>query len=328
VNAPKRGYVGVFTGHHYAEARPIGNADYRPRAGRAELLDACHAVLAVLAADNLVPVGPRAVGYRLIGKTIAGRRIVKDKREHPKPERAGLTDFGDVSAVVNRARRAGLIPWSWVSDARADSSQPFVLSGVKAWAQGARALLDEAEPDVLADQPLRVEVWTEAVDLMALAAKIVAAYGVPCFSASGWGGPVPAREAALRWTSDERPLRVLYIGDLDPDGLEIAERQIADAAAFTDAMGGADVSVARVAVTETQVAAWTMPHEPGPKTSHRNGITVPVVAQAEAIPPAELRELLTTELEAVLDLDAIDATRRRWAEECERIDELLTGLDV
>jgi hypothetical protein len=120
---------------------------------------------------------------------------------------------------------------------------------------------------LIVDQPRRVEVWTEASDLMALAARIARAYGVPCVSASGWSGPVMPREAARRWAIDERPVELIYLGDLDhPDGIEIAERNI---------------------VTAEQVEAWAILSEAG-RTSHRNDITVPVVAQAEAIPPARL----------------------------------------
>jgi hypothetical protein len=321
------GYVGVFTGHHYVQARPLGHAPWRPRAARAALLDACREVLTALDADDLLPIGPRAVGYRLIGRTIGDKRLVKSKGDYPKSERPGLWDFDDVGKVLTLARRARLIRWEWVSDARADSSSPFVLTDAAAWADTARAIAERATPDVLADQPCRVEVWTEAVDLMALAARIAAAYGVPCFSASGWGGPVPARDAAARWARDERPMRVLYIGDLDTDGLELADRNIADAAAFlADHDHAPEVTVSRIAVTPEQVRDWEMPHEPG-ETSHRNSITVPVVAQAEAIAPARLRELLTSAIEDALDLDVLDQTRRRWADEQARIDELLSRLD-
>jgi hypothetical protein len=147
---------------------------------------------------------------------------------------------------------------------------------------------------LIVDQPRRVEVWTEASDLMALAARIARAYGVPCVSASGWSGPVMPREAARRWAIDERPVELIYLGDLDhPDGIEIAERNI---------------------VTAEQVEAWAILSEAG-RTSHRNDVTMPVVAQAEAIPPARLRELLVAEIEDVLDLDVFAETRRRWAGE-------------
>jgi hypothetical protein len=54
---------------------------------------------------------------------------------------------------------------------------------------------------------------------------------------------------------------------------------------------------------------------------------VPVVARAEAIPPARLRELLRSELEAVLDLDVVAEKARRWEAERARIDALLALLE-
>jgi hypothetical protein len=55
--------------------------------------------------------------------------------------------------------------------------------------------------------------------------------------------------------------------------------------------------------------------------------TVPVVARAEAIPPARLRELLRSKLEAVLDLDVVAEKARRWEAERARIDALLALLE-
>jgi len=320
------GYVGIFTGHRYRRARTIGNAGWKPRTARAALLAACQDVLATLDADDLLPIGPRAVGYRLLGQTIGGLVMVKDKREHPASERAGLQDFKDVEQVVNLGRRAGKIPWHWVSNARASSSNPYLLADAAAWAQDVRKLAEEAEADIIAGQPRRIEVWTEAADLMALTARIAGEYGVRCFSASGWGGPLMPREAALRWKTDDRPLTIVYLGDLDADGLQIAERNIADAVAFAEDLGlHAEVTVRRVAVTVEQVRDWEIPHEPG-KTSHRNRITVPLVAQAEAIPPARLRQLLRSALEELLDMRQVKASRKQWAGERERIEAMLQEL--
>jgi hypothetical protein len=87
------GYVGIFIGHHYRHARALGEARWRQRKERAALFDACCAVLARLADDDLLPIEPRSVGYRLIGLTIAEKRLVKNKDEHPRSERAGLREL-------------------------------------------------------------------------------------------------------------------------------------------------------------------------------------------------------------------------------------------
>jgi hypothetical protein len=253
--------------------------------------------------------------------------VVKDKSGYVRLDWRRLWSFDDVSKVLNLARRGGLIPWEWVSDARAASSLPFVLRDAVDWAQAARELARTAHADVLSDQPVRIEVWTEAADLMELTARITEEeYGVNCYSASGWSGPFAPRAAALRWLADGRPVLVLYLGDLDPDGIGIADRNIADTVTFATQEGyRGDLQVRRIGVTAEQVEAWSMPHEPG-KTSHRNGISVPLVAQAEAIPPARLRDLLRSELDAALDLDRADESRRRWREARGRIDELLAPL--
>ena len=79
---------------------------------------------------------------------------------------------------------------------RADSLIPFVLADEAAWARVARALLCEADADVLAGQPVRVEVWREAADLMALAARMADSCTACPASRRGWSGPVMPREPA------------------------------------------------------------------------------------------------------------------------------------
>jgi hypothetical protein len=71
-------YTGSLTGHRFTRARPLGYEPWQPSDDSAAMLDACHRVLARLAAAGLVPIGPRAVAYRLEHQVVAGREVLKD----------------------------------------------------------------------------------------------------------------------------------------------------------------------------------------------------------------------------------------------------------
>lgn len=271
--------------------------------------------LAALAAERLVPIGPRGVGYRLEGRVIGGRKVMKD-REYDKlstEEKTRATSFSTIGIIVTKARRAGLIDWNHISDARFDTVMPNVFEDVQELASTLLYTALMAKVDPAKDQPVLVEVWSEAADLMALVGRLVGPYGISVFSSSGWTGPKAARDTGQRWEMDGRPVIILYVGDLDPDGLSIADRIFADAQAFAVGFGMDPdlVEIRRVAVTEQQVTDWNLSTEPG-KTSHRNDISVPFCCQAEAIPPARLRDLLVATVEDIFDLDQLDATRQAW----------------
>ena len=97
------------------------------------------------------------------------------------------------------------------------------------------------------------------------------------------------------------PFDVLYIGDLDPHGKVIFEVLTEDVTAF--AFRGA-VSFTRIAVTQEQIDAHSLPTDP----DH------PDVVQAEALPPDILADIVDTAIRDRLDLDHVEAIRQRSAD--------------
>jgi hypothetical protein len=323
------GYTGALTGHNYTRARPLGYEPWQPAPDSAAMLAACHRVLARLADANLVPIGPRAVAYKLEHQVIADREVLKDADlvRVPKAERGSYWSFDQIGGVLNRGRRAGMIRWGWVSDGGAAQDEPLTFADrdhVLEWLVD-HVLPGQLIPDVLADQPVRVEVSCEAVDFMTLAGRITKPLGVGCYSARGWGGPDPARDAGHRWASDPRPLVVLSLGDLDPEGIGIVERNFEDAAQFAVAHGGARPVLQRIAVTADQVRDWRLSAGPA-KTSHRHGLRLPVTCEVDAIPPERLRDLLVSSIEELLDTEVAAATRSRWETELEWLADAFGGL--
>lgn len=308
------GYTGVLTGRPYPTARSTGYAEWAPRGDYRALLDAAHGVLATLAADDLVPIGPRAVGYRLLGTTVGGRRIVKsrDEVQAGTAARRELFDFGHVGDVLNRGRRAGLIPWGWVSDGGAVEVYPDVFTSAHHFVRYALGMLDHAQPDRSHDQPRRVEVWCEAVDYTRLVTKVVSRYGVPVFSARGWSGPYQPYAAANRWVDDGRPVTVLYFGDYDNEGLTLADRTLGDTLAFV--AGRVDVEVVHLGVTEAQARDWNLATEPAKRSKNGRDLGLPFFCQADALPPDRLRRLLVDAIEERFDPEITKVNERRWTD--------------
>ncbi len=260
--------------------RPKGQAPWSPRHGSRND-DIRRGVQEVFATYQAVlPLGPRAVGYRLLGLGA----ISKTDR-----------DFSKVVEVIGRMRRSGELPWEWVSDGRTRSAGAPVYSGPDALAEEVESLIGSAQFDRLHHQPVRIELWSEKLEMIDSLAHLVARWGVQAYSGSG-SVPIGAvRQTAIRaekaWRQSGQPTVVLMVGDFDPNGhRNIALPFIDDVRAFVPYV---DVRCERVALTPAQLD----PVEPTALTpttarQRRAGWAWDVTCQVDALPPDELADLV------------------------------------
>ncbi len=125
-----------------------------------------------------------------------------------------------------------------------------------------------------------------------------------------------ADEEALRRASfhQTKNVTILYVGDRDPSGDDIARNVEARLAELS----GADIDFCRVAVTAAQVDDYQLPTRPTKRTDSRaktwdgNGSV-----EVDAIEPDVLRDLINTEIESCVDLDALQVVQLAETEERE-----------
>lgn len=253
-------------------------------------------------AESRLPLCPREVGYVLTG----------DEYGYTKD------DIDTVEDVLVRARRAGLIPWPWISDGRTGSAIPWTVADGE---EGAEYLLDRlrtVQLDRQAGQGYRVEVWAEAMGWLSRLERICNERGVAVYSGSG-SVPVPAiRKVVLRavraWNDspDDAPVRtvILSIGDLDLNGIRNIARPFADdVAAFARNFGAREedelVTVRRILLTAKQVQ-----HHVGQRG--RGGVSAdarkakwpyPFTAQAEALRPEVRDGIVADAIDALHDVE-------------------------
>ena len=97
-------------------------------------------------------------------------------------------------------------------------------------------------------QPLRVEVWSEKGTIRGVLQSVLDEYAVSFNVLHGFGSATSVYGAAQ--SDNERPLVVLYVGDWDPSGLCMSERDLPERLAR---YGGDHVTLKRVALTEDQL---------------------------------------------------------------------------
>lgn len=134
------------------------------------------------------------------------------------------SDIKTAEQAIERARRAQRIPFEAISDGRTSWDGAWQVADEKEIVKDVRARIREAQLDRQEGQPVRVEVWAEAAAWLARLVPTCAEYGVEVRSGSG-SVPVDAvRQTAFRVinaiAAGEQPTVILWIGDLDLNGLK------------------------------------------------------------------------------------------------------------
>jgi hypothetical protein len=246
------------------------------------------------------PLGPRQVGYVLIG----GYGYIKSD-EH----------FRKVVYILERGRRAKLEVvlsdgtagswWDAVADGKTpDPFTPDSFDSPEHFMDNVRLWAEDYSSDLQAGQQVVIEIWVETASLAPQVARIANEYGVPVYSSSGESALEARRNIALRGA--QRALTgiktlVLQVGDFDAKGVEIFRVMEADALAFAAAHGpDSMVACERLAVTPEQVEHYDLERDVVKRPRGEKplpGPPLPFNTQAEALNPEQLAEVVRAGIE-------------------------------
>ncbi|HET8899316.1 MAG TPA: hypothetical protein VFN09_11145 [Rhodanobacteraceae bacterium] len=231
-----------------------------------------------------LPLTLRQVFYRLVGKY-----------GYPKTER----DYKALGEVLNRARRARLIPFDAIRDDGMTRLDRVGWADMDECRNAIRDTADNYRIDRQRGQERRTVLWCEASGMAPQLARVGEPYSVPVYSSGGFDSVTVKHDMAQTFAA--HPVHVLHIGDHDPSGVHVFGSLAADITAFGKSMG-ADVTFSRLAVLPEHIAAFDLPTAP-PKTTDRRAFTGQTV-QAEALPPDTLADLVRAAIVANIDPNA------------------------
>jgi hypothetical protein len=199
-----------------------GTKKGRGRAQRSlDMIKAMHEI-----AEASQPITGRGVGYKLFSLNLT-----------PSMSR---NDMQRVYRLLKEAREEGTIPWEWIVDETRELEQ------VPTWdnpADFVRTVARSYRRDFWQQQPVRVEVWSEKGTIRGVLQPVLDEYGLGFRVMHGFGSATTINEVAQ--DDDVRPLIILYIGDFDPSGLWMSERDIPER---LERYGGDHVSIKRIAL--------------------------------------------------------------------------------
>ena len=251
------------------------------------------------------PQSARHIFYRMTDPRLAA---------HVEKTESG---YRRVAERVLQLRRSRTIPYSWV----ADLSRTYYDYGGGWDSPEDPAFIEEVAQlyrrDVWRSTSLLPEVWCEARSMVGVLAGLCSEYGVNRYPTGGFPSESYLWEAAQAIRrSDARIAVIYYVGDYDPSGLHISESTESRLAAFLDS-SGKDMHFDRVAINEWQIKAYDLPTKPRKATDNRK-LSMTETVEAEAMPAADMCELVEERLTELMPPDALEALRT--AEESERYD--------
>jgi hypothetical protein len=197
--------------------------------GRAKKsIDLIEAMAAICAAAQ--PITGRGVGYKLF---TAG--LIPSMGEMPR-----------VYRLLIPAREEGTIPWEWIVD------ETRSLERKASWddpEQYARCVIRGYRRDYWNQQPARVEVWSEKGTIRGVLKPVLDEYGIGFRVMHGFASATAVNDIAT--DDDGRDLIALYVGDYDPSGMYMSEK---DLPARLERYDGDHVVLARISLVRSQLA--------------------------------------------------------------------------
>ena len=197
-----------------------------------DLIQAAHDFLEVAN-----PTTVRGVAYRLFVDDIT--------------DSMSKNNTAKVSRLLTAAREDGTIPWEWIVDETRHLERTPSWDDPEEFVQTVR---NAYRRNFWADQDHDVEVWSEKGTVRGILAPVLDEYGVGFRVMRGFGSATITHDVAAAGRG--RDLVVLYVGDWDPSGLYMSEKDLPERLLR---YGGDHVLIERVALIADDVADPDLP---------------------------------------------------------------------
>jgi len=210
-------------------AEHFGTGSKKGRGMAQRSLDLIKAMYTVTEAAQ--PITGRGIGYKLFASGLI-----------PSMERA---EMQRVYRLLKEAREQGRIPWAWIVDETRE------LERVSTWANPAayaRAVARSYRRDFWDQQPVRVMVVSEKGTVRGLLRPVLDHFAVGFQVMHGFSSATIVYDISR--DDDGRPLIILYVGDFDPSGMYMSEKDLPNRFSKYD---GNHVTTRRIALTRKQV---------------------------------------------------------------------------
>lgn len=259
------------------------------------------------AAKGAQPITGRGIGYKLF---TSGAILSMARSEMQR-----------VYRLLKEARERGEIPWQWIVDETRDLE---IKPSWKDPAEFVCVVSRSYRRDFWAQQPNRVEVWSEKGTVRGVLAPVLDEYGVGFRVMHGFSGATTLHDVAQ--DDDGRPLIVLYCGDWDPSGMWMSECDLPGRLAK---YGGDHVVVNRIALTKPDLGGLPSFPAADKRKDPRYEWFVKNFGhrcwELDAMDPNELRDRVESEIRSLIEPTAWERCDHVNRAEQESLRDILKG---
>jgi hypothetical protein len=219
-----------------------------------------------------------------------------------------------VGSLLTRAREEGTIPWAWIADGTRSIDRPATWDSPDAILEAA---VNSYRRDWWEQQPVRVLLCSEKSTVAGTVLPVTRSFGLGFLSLHGYSSATLVNDVAALSLEDPRPLLLLYLGDWDPSGLDMSER---DLPGRLERYGGR-ATVERIALSLQDIRPSLPSFDAESKAndaryrwfSNKYGRRC---WELDALSPVTLRDRIQARIRSLIDWDAWDRCAR--VEEAQR----------
>lgn len=292
----------------------------------------------------------QAAGYKLTLRQLYYQLVSREIIPNVQKEYANL------SSLLTDARMCGLVDWDAIEDRLRRPSSPNSWESPE---DGLDTIIDLYQLPRQQGQNVYLEVWVEKDALSGVLSRVTRQYHVPILVNRGYSSASAMYDAYKRLKQAFRmnqSLRILYLGDFDPSGIDmirdveqrILEFFIGDARLKYDngkdikpvdfrralqaskTLKKLDFGVVPIALTREQIDQHNPPPNPAKTTDPRHGKFSDEHGdtswEVDALPPEVLNDILTTAIEDLIDMDVFNATVAREEADIDKLRNLKSYL--
>jgi len=185
-------------------------------------------------------------------------------------ETLGLTPktesgYDKVQRQLVKARRAGIIEYSWVADNTRWMRKPHTYNNLSDFLTQSQ---DSYRRSIWAQQNTYVEIWIEKDALAGVVSPITEKWDVPLMVTKGYTSESFAYTAAESIIDGNKPTYIYYFGDHDPSGANISVDLEKKLRGFLDNFDR-PFTFTRVALNESDISRYNLPTRPTKKKDPR-----------------------------------------------------------
>jgi hypothetical protein len=214
-------------------------------------------------------------------------------------------------------RRAGVIPYDWISDNTRWRVKPESDRSMDAALRRTQSFYRR---DLWIEQSGYVEVWCESDSVAGVISSVTHEWDVPLLAVHGFSSESFLYDCADELADVGKPCFLYFFGDYDPSGLDIPRTVEAGLRRFAPQ---AEIHFERVAVTPVQIDAWNLPGRPPKATDSRSRGFEGSCVEIEAIPAAQLREMVRDCITRHIDFRTWERAKAIEREERESLRQVL-----